>query len=222
MKAEDVQPCRSVGFEGWSLLTPREGFFWRGGRDGSGTVHLAEGAPEIIPTSSLTVDSSVTCHPPYLKGSQGTQTEVILRWTWYPSGPVWFRKGRSILCSNRKQLFHFSPPEGDLGAACPQTGHLTLYSHEFIKSHCLSCAIILLFLEVNQIPSMVNKHWAGPPTFLFIFKMPGVPWMTSSIWPRKIRDEKCCPTAGKNISIWLHYYMFPWVCVHWITVLSGT
>lgn len=81
MKAEDVQPCRLVGFEGRSLLTSREGSFWRGGRDGSGTVHLAEGAPEIIPTSSLTVDSSVTCHPPYLKGSQGTQTEVILRWT---------------------------------------------------------------------------------------------------------------------------------------------
>lgn len=115
--------------------------------------------------------------------------------------------------------FVLSLPEGGLRTACPQTSHLTLYAHEFIKSHCLSCAIILLFLEVNQILSVVNKHWARSPTFLFIFKTPGVPWMTSSIWPRKIRNEKCCPTAGKNISIWLHYYKLPWVGVHWITVL---
>ena len=176
--------------------------------------------------SCLKPDCGPQCHMSAtlfkLNGSRSTQTEAILHWTWNQSGPVWFRKGRSTRCSNRKQLFRFSPPEGGLGTAHPQTGHLTLYSHEFIKSHHLSCAITLLFLEGNQILSVVNKHCAGPPTFLFIFKTPGVPWMTSSIWPRKIRDEKCCPTAGKNISIWLHYYKLPWVRVHWITVLSGS
>lgn len=154
-------------------------------------------------------------------GSQGTQTGNPSVGHEIPAALYASGKGGKYCVVIENNCFIFLPQnEGSLGTACPQTGHLTLYSHEFIKSHCRSCAIILLFLEVNQILSVVNKHWASPPTFLFIFKTPGVPWMTSSIWPRKIRDEKCCPTAGKNISIWLCYYKLPWVCVHWITVLS--
>lgn len=48
--------------------------------------------------------------------------------------------------------------EGGLWTPRPQTGHLTRCSHAFITNHGLSGAIILLFLEVNQILSVVNKH----------------------------------------------------------------
>lgn len=83
LNAEDVQPCGWVGFEGgggsWSL---REGFFFAGGGNGSGTTHLAEGAAEMIPTSSLTVGSSVASHWPYLNYMAARALRQKQSWHW--------------------------------------------------------------------------------------------------------------------------------------------
>lgn len=77
-----------------------------------------------------------------------------------------------------------------------------LYTSHFTHTNSLRVIVspMLLFLEVNQILSVVNKQGARPPTFLYLHNT----WsFLIDIFhlAREIRDEKCCPTVGKNISI---------------------
>lgn len=131
----ELEDSLGVGVEGVSW-PPRERFFfffWRKGRDGRGTVHLAEWAPEITSTSGLAVDLFK------FNGSQVTQTEAVLPWMWNlcASG----RGGQSCAVIDNDCL-RFLLQKVASGTSCPLTGHLPHYSHEFIKSPCLSCAII--------------------------------------------------------------------------------